>query len=168
MQVFETLVDDGRNHSVQNGQAYARVNGAPGLKQEAAGTAIHSTIGEEPDPDWTGAVDQVIVRGNHMTTEAVFFHRETPTVLVTDLVQQIPRGWYRGWRALVARIALMTPPVPSVPRKSRMATTDKMAARKDVRRLLEWPARSLVMAHGDPRQSGGKEALSQAFEWLVR
>ncbi len=145
----------------------ARVHGAPGLTQIIAGTAIHSTIGDKPDPDWAGAVDQVIVRGSRITTEVVFFHWETSTVLVTDLVQQIPRGWYRGWRAVVARLDLMTAPVPSVPRKFRMATTDKVAARNDVRRILEWPAQRLVMAHGNPIQSGGKEALSQAFGWLM-
>jgi hypothetical protein len=113
-------------------------------------------------------MEQVIVRGNRITTEVVFFHRESATVLVTDLVQQIPKGWYRGWRAVVAQLDLMTAPVPSVPRKFRMATTDKVAARDAVKRILEWPAQRLVMAHGTPMQSGGQEALRQAFGWLMR
>ncbi len=102
------------------------------------------------------------------TTEVVFFHRESATVLVTDLVQQIPQGWYRGWRAVVARLDLITAAKPSVPRKFRMATKDQAAARYGVRRILEWPADSLVMAHGAPIQSGGKEALRNAFGWLMR
>ena len=113
-------------------------------------------------------MDQVVVRGNRITTEVVFFHRQSSTVLVTDLVQQIPRGWYRGWRAVVARLDLMTAPVPSVPRKFRMATTDRTAARQGVQRILEWPFDSLVMAHGAPLQTGGKEALRHAFAWLMR
>lgn len=146
----------------------ARVHAAPGLTRQVAGTEIHSVIGDEPDPDWAGAMEQVIVRGNRITTEVVFFHRESATVLVTDLVQQIPKGWYRGWRAVVARLDLMTAPVPSVPRKFRMATTDKVAARDAVKRILEWPAQRLVMAHGTPMHSGGQEALRQAFGWLMR
>jgi hypothetical protein len=146
----------------------ARVHVAPGLAQDVAGTSIHATLGAEPDPAWSGVVDQVVVRGNRITTEVVFFHRVSATVLVTDLVQQIPRGWYRGWRAVVARLDLMTADKPSVPRKFRMATTDKSAAREGVRRILDWPADSLVMAHGAPIQSGGKEALRSAFGWLMR
>lgn len=146
----------------------ARVQAAPNLSQKTAGTMIHSTLGVEPDPLWAGALDQVVVRGNRITTEVVFFHRETATVLVTDLVQQIPQGWYSGWRAIVARLDLMTAPIPSVPRKFRIATTDKSAARDDVKRILEWPVHRLVMAHGTPMQSGGKEALQQAFSWLMR
>ena len=129
---------------------------------------IHATLGDEPDPAWSSVVDQVVVRGNRITTEVVFFHRGSATVLVTDLVQQIPKGWYRGWRAVVARFDLMTADIPSVPRKFRMATTDRSAARDGVRRILDWPADRLVMAHGAPIQSGGKEALRNAFGWLMR
>ncbi len=146
----------------------ARVHAAPGLTQEVAATAIHSTLADEPDPAWAGALDQVIVRGSRLTTEAVFYHRDSATVLVTDLVQQIPKGWYRGWRAVVARLDLMTASRPSVPRKFRMATTDRSTARADVARILEWPSDRLVMAHGAPIPSGGQEALRQAFEWLLR
>ncbi|WP_386684125.1 DUF4336 domain-containing protein [Loktanella sp. R86503] len=144
----------------------ARIHAAPSLDAKVAGTKIHSTISIEPDPDWAGAIDLVIVRGNRITTEVVFFHRESATALLTDLVQQIPLGWYRGWRAVVARLDLMTAPVPSVPRKCRIATTDRVAARDSIRRVLQWPARRLVMAHGTPIQSGGQEALRQAFAWL--
>lgn len=145
----------------------AHVHGAPGLTEHVAGTTIHSILGNKPHPDWAETLDQVVVRGNRITTEVVFFHRESATVLVTDLVQQIPQGWYRGWRAIVARLDLMTAPVPSVPRKFRMATTDKAAARMDVERILEWPSLRLVMAHGAPMPSGGKEALQNAFSWLI-
>ena len=113
-------------------------------------------------------VDQVVVRGNRITTEVVFFHRASGTVLVTDLVQQIPKGWYHGWRAVVARLDLMTAAVPSVPRKFRFSTTDKATARDCVQRILEWPAGRLVMAHGAPMQAGGKDALRRAFGWLLR
>lgn len=146
----------------------ARVHAAPSLTPNIAGTVIHATLGDKPDPAWAGVLDQVIVRGNRITTEVVFFHRESATALVTDLVQQIPQGWYRGWRALVAHLDLMTASVPSVPRKFRMAMTDKAAARDGVGRILNWPADSLVMAHGAPLQVGGKEALLQAFGWLMR
>lgn len=144
----------------------ARVHAAPGLAKDVAGTEIHSTLGDEPDPGWAGVVDQVVVRGNKITTEVVFFHRTSATVLVTDLVQQIPQGWYRGWRALVARLDLMTAAKPSVPRKFRLATTNRPVARENVRRILEWPADRLVIAHGTPLQTGGALALRDAFKWL--
>lgn len=144
----------------------ARVHTAPGLTSEAASTVLHSTLKDQPDLEWDGVIDQVVMRGNRITTEVVFHHRASGAVLVTDLVQQIPQGWYRGWRAVVARLDLMTAASPSVPRKFRMATTDKAAMREGVERILSWPADRLVIAHGAPLMAGGKEALRQAFAWL--
>lgn len=146
----------------------ARVHAAPGLTEGIAATPLHATLGDVPDPAWAGHIEQVVVRGNRITTEVVFFHRPSATVLVTDLVQHIPKGWYRGWRALVARLDLMTAVNPSVPRKFRMATTRKSVARAAVSRILDWPARNLVMAHGAPVQSEAKETLRRAFDWLMR
>jgi hypothetical protein len=146
----------------------AQVHAAPGLTKQTAGTAINSVLGDAPDPAWAGAVDQVVVRGNRITTEVVFFHRSSATTLVTDLVQHIPKGWYRGWRAVVARLDLMAAPAPSVPRKFRVMTTDKVAAREAVERILDWPADRLVMAHGAPVETEGQATLQRAFGWLVR
>ena len=43
--------------------------------------------------------------------------------LFTDLLQQFPPDWFHGWRALIARLDLMTAPEPSTPRKFRAAFT---------------------------------------------
>ena len=144
----------------------ARVHAAPGLTQHAVATGIHSILGDEPDPAWGAALDQVIVQDFRITTEVVFYHRESSTVLVTDLIQQIPQGWYRGWRGVVARLDLMTAPITSVPRKFRIRT-DRPIAREGVRRILDWPASRLVMAHGAPISSNGKETSARAFRWLL-
>lgn len=145
----------------------ARVHAAPGLREDVARTAIHATLGDEADPAWAGAIDQVIVRGNRITTEVVFFHAASATVLVTDLIQQIPQDWYSGWRSVVARLDLMTSDAPSVPRKFRLAMTDRAAARDSVQRIQQWRAERLVMAHGTPLETDGKAALAQAFRWLI-
>lgn len=144
----------------------ASVHGPPGLDAETAGTTLHHRLGDAPVPDWGGALEQVVVPGNRITTEVIFFHRPSATVLVTDLVQQIPQGWYHGWRALVARMDRMTGPAPAVPHKFRLAFTDRGAARAALEAVLDFPAERLVMAHGPALSSGGREALGQAFHWL--
>jgi hypothetical protein len=42
------------------------------------------------------------MQGNLITTEVVFFHVKSGTVLFTDLLQQFPAGSFSGWRAFVA------------------------------------------------------------------
>lgn len=113
-----------------------------------------------------GKIDLVLVRGNLITTEAVFFHVTSGTVLFTDLIQQIPANLLSGWRAVVAKLDLMVGPEPSVPRKFRFAFTDRRAARASLERILGWPAEKVLMAHGAPVETNGRDYLRRAFGWL--
>lgn len=147
---------------------HAEVHGAPGLRDKRRDIAFASDLGDEASAAWSGEIDQSVMRGNRITSEVVFFHRESATVLFTDLLQQFPRGWFRGWRGLVAGLDLMTGPDPAVPRKFRAAFTDRAAARAALKRILGWPADKVLMAHGPPVVANAPALLSGAFAWLQR
>ena len=144
----------------------ARVFAPPGLRAKRKDIAFDADLGAAADADWAGQIDQVLVRGNLITTEVVFFHRASGTAIFTDLIQQFPRGWFKGWRALVARLDLMTEAEPAVPRKFRVAFSDRPAARASLRRILEWPTTKVLMAHGAPVERDGQAFLARAFRWL--
>jgi hypothetical protein len=129
---------------------------------------IDAELGDAPDPEWAEDVDQVPVRGNLIATEFAFFHRGSGTILLCDLIQHFDRGRFSGWRALVARLDLMTAPEPEVPRKFRLAFVDRRAARASLARILAWPADRVVMAHADPIRTGGRAFVARAFRWLLR
>lgn len=150
-------------------QAYpnATLYAAPGSRTRSKHIAFDSDLAEAP-PQWAGQIDQVLVRGNAIATEAVFFHRASGTVLIADLLQNFPRGWFSGWRALVARLDGMIGDTPSTPQKFRMAFTDRSAARADIAHVLAWPARAIVVAHGTPVRESGQAFLQRAFHWLMR
>jgi hypothetical protein len=145
----------------------AKLFAAPGLAARRTALVIDAELGDEPPPEWASSLDQVVMRGNRITTEVVFFHRRSGTVLFTDLIQQFPPGWFRGWRALIARLDLMTEPEPAVPRKFRAAFTDRRAARAALGRILAWPAGKVVMAHGAPVEQDGRAFIARAFRWLT-
>ena len=145
----------------------ARVHAASGLREKRADIAVDTELGDAPNAAWAGEIDQVTMAGNRITTEIVFFHRRSGTVLFTDLLQQMPEGFYSGWRAFVARWDLMVSPEPSVPRKFRIAFTDRRAARAALDRVLAWPIERVVMAHGTPVAEGGRECIAEAFGWLT-
>ncbi len=139
---------------------------APGLRVRLPGLLIDEDLGPRPPAAWAGQIDQVVFAGNALATEVVFFHRESGTAIFTDLLQQMPRTWFRGWRGLVARLDLMTGDRPEVPRKFRMALRDRPAGRAALGEVLNWPVRRLVFAHGQPVETGGRNAIVQAFRWL--
>ena len=149
-------------------QAYpgATLHAAPGLRDQRKDIAFDTELDDTPPPEWTADIDQVVVPGNRITTEVVFFHHKSGTVLFTDLIQQFRPGWFTGWRALVARLDAMVGTAPSVPRKFRVATADRRAARAALRRILAWPSARLIMAHGKPVQHDGHAVIARAFRWL--
>jgi hypothetical protein len=145
----------------------ARLYAPPGLAAKRGDLAFDVELGDTPPAAWSADLDLVLVRGNRITTEAVVFHRPSATVLFTDLIQQFPPGWFKGWRGLVAKLDLMTEAEPAVPRKFRVAFTDRGVARSALRRILAWPARKVVMAHGQPVEQDGQAFLARAFRWLM-
>ena len=60
------------------------------MRRKREDIVFDADLGEAPGPDWAREIDQVVVRGNLITTEVVFFHTKSGTVLFTDLLQQLP------------------------------------------------------------------------------
>lgn len=143
----------------------AKLHAAPGLPEKRKDIAFDEILGDAPPPGWAGEIDQLVMK-NAIADEVVFFHVKSGTVLFTDLIQHFPRGWFRGWRAIVAKLDLMTGPEPAVPRKFRLAVRDRPAARAALARILAWPAQNVVMAHGTPVTGEGRAFLGRAFRWL--
>lgn len=139
---------------------------APGLPSKRTDITFTSELTETPHPAWESDMDQVVMSGNAITTEVVFFHRQSGTVLFTDVLQQLPKGWYSGWRAIIARLDLMTEPEPTVPRKFRIAFRNKEALRSSVRKIRSWNTQAVLMAHGTPVTENAPAFLDRAFAWV--
>jgi hypothetical protein len=146
----------------------ARIHAPPGLREKRKDIEFEGDFTDDGIAAWSGQIDIVIVRGNRITTEVVLFHRTSGTAIFTDLLQQFPAGWFRGWRSLIARLDLMVADEPTVPRKFRVAFTDRRAARESVVSILAWPTTKVLIAHGPPVTADGQAFLRRAFRWLVR
>jgi Domain of unknown function (DUF4336) len=151
----------------KNAYPGARIYAPPGLRKKRQDILFDADLGNAPNPDWAGEIDQALMQGNLITTEVVFFHAKSGTVLFTDLLQQFPSSLFSGWRALVAKWDLMTGPQPAVPRKFRFAFTNRRAARDSLERIFAWPAEKVLMAHGTPVEKDARAFLRRAFGWLA-
>ncbi|HEY1708673.1 MAG TPA: DUF4336 domain-containing protein [Rhizomicrobium sp.] len=138
----------------------------PGLRAKRKDLAFDADLDAALLP-WADEIDQVAVGGNLIATEVVFFHRKSCTVLFTDLIQHFAPGWFTGWRALVTRLDLMAAVAPEVPRKFRLAFTDRKTARAALRRILAWPSERVLMAHAPPVERDGQAFIARAFRWLL-
>jgi hypothetical protein len=145
----------------------AKVYAPPGLRKKRKDIVFDADLGDEPSRAWVEEIDQVVMHGNLITTEVVFFHLKSGSVLFTDLIQQFPTNMFSGWRAVVAKLDLMVGFEPSVPRKFRLAFTNRRAARDSLGRIFAWPAKNVLMAHGTPIEKDAAAFLRRAFGWLT-
>ncbi|MFT6169957.1 MAG: hypothetical protein ACJAR9_002083 [Celeribacter sp.] len=144
----------------------AKCFAAPSLAQKRRDIHFDATLGDTADVIWIGELAQVVLRGNAICDEVVFFHKPSGTVIFTDILQQFDKGWFTGWRGVVARLDLMEGTEPHVPRKFRLAFRNRTAAKTSVKTILGWPADQVLMAHGRPVTKDAPRFLRRAFAWL--
>jgi hypothetical protein len=142
----------------------ARRFGAPGLPEKRGDLVFHALLGDEPAPEWGGAVETHLVRGIPYLNEVVFWHRPSRTLVVTDLVFNVQRAdavltrlFWRvngAWRRFG----------PS--RMLRSLVRDRAGLRRSIDRVLAWDFDRVLLAHGDALETGGREALRDAYAWL--
>jgi hypothetical protein len=144
----------------------ARRYAAPGLRKKRQDLIFDGELGDAPEPEWASDIDQVSVRGSPLT-EVEFFHYRSRTAIFADLIQNLPRDWFQGWRAVAARVDGICAPHPGAPREWRAMFLDRRAARASVERILAWPIERVLIAHGEPVTMEGGAFVRQAFTWLL-
>ena len=145
----------------------ATSHAVPQLRAKRPDLTWDSDLDDTPAAAWSNDIDQIVVRGNRITTEVVFFHRHSRTAIFADLIQHFEPGWFKGWRALVARLDLLTAPKPTVPRKFQVTFHDRNLARNALERIMAWPTEAVLAAHSAPIPHDGRDAIAHAFGWLL-
>ena len=82
----------------------ARLYASPGLRRRRKDLAFDADLGDAPEPEWAADIDQVVLGGSFVMTEVVFFHRASRTAIFADLIENLPRDWFKGWRGVAARL----------------------------------------------------------------
>ena len=134
----------------------ARSGARPDLKLDAV-------LGDEPQSEWAGEIDQHLFKGARWLNEVVFFHRPNRTAIFTDLVFNVPADFKdaRIFYTLVGGRGHFGPH-----RLVRMMIRDRKAARESVAKILEWDFDRVIVTHGDVLESGGKAKFAAAFSYL--
>ncbi len=144
----------------------ARLYASPGLPQRRRDLAFDAVLGDAPEPAWTAEIDQVAMLGSFVMTEIVFFHRASSTVIFADLIENFPRGWFKGWQEWVGRLDGFVQPQMGAPREWQLSFWNRKAARRALERILAWAPRQVIIAHGDMARSGGTAFVARGFSWL--
>jgi hypothetical protein len=141
----------------------ARLLGVPGLDAKRRDLAFDAMLGEAPDDSYAGTLDSIAVAGAPHLSEVVFLHRASRTLLTTDLAfHPTPRS-SRGLR-IWCRLTGVGAFGPN--RVVRVLIRDRAALRASLDRVLAWDFDRVTVTHGEPLESGGREAMRRAYAWL--
>jgi hypothetical protein len=143
----------------------ASVYVAPGLEQKRRDLEIAGVLKDEPEPGWATAIDQVLLGGIPSTNEVVFFHRPSATLVASDLAFNIGRSSPPLTRVLLRMSGAFGRLSPTF--LERLLVRDRVAFRRSLTRVFDWPFERVVVAHGEVSESGGRDELGRGYSWVL-
>lgn len=144
----------------------ARMYAPPGLAKRKPELRFDAELGDDPDPAWAADIDQVIFHGSLAMEEVVFFHRESRTAIVCDLIQRHPEAAMTGWKGMLMRLDSLVGENGSTPREWRASFVRRGKARAARAKVLGWKPDRLLIAHGECAQSGATAIIDRALRWI--
>ena len=142
----------------------ARLHAPPALVTKRPDLHIDRVVGEQTEPAFEGAVDEVRIEGFRLQ-EVALLHRAGRTLVVADLVHNVGRPthlwtklyvWMMGYYDRVAMSRMIR----------WFGFNDRRAARRSVDELLNAPFDQIALGHGAPVVSNARDTLEAAYRWL--
>ena len=148
----------------------ATTRAVPGLRDRAqvraSAVRIDAELSDTAPPEWADTLDQGIIAGGAGFSEAWFFHRQTRTLVLVDLIENLEPD--------------KLPPIPRLVMQASAATRGTTArhlrlpvrlggleAKKAIRTIVALEPDRVIFAHGRTFESGGAAKLKRAFKWLT-
>ncbi len=160
------IVAPGTYHHLYIPSARAETYICPGIERKRPEIDFDWFLADQPPEDWADTLDQVLVRGNKYIWEVAFLHKPSRTLLLVDLIEnftdQTPNvNWLlKLWWKVVFHMWDHPKPAPEY----QLGWKDKAAARKSLKRILEWDFERVILSHGDLIDEDAKAIVQEAWK----
>ena len=142
----------------------ARFHGAKGFARHRPDLKFTDTLGDTPHGAWAAVFEQHVLRGMPRLNEVAFLHCASRTLIVTDLVFNVGPEM-----PFLSRVLLRLNDCYckfGASRLLRSTIKDRAALRASLDHVLAWDFDRLVLSHGRNLESGAKDTLRLALEFL--
>ena len=144
---------------------------APGVVERAKSQHIplptSQDLADHAPVDWSEEIEQHLFKGSRYIEEAVFFHKTSETLILTDLIENIETEQMNPFHKLIFKIGNNAYPNGKTPRDLRMTFVGrKKEAQASFQVLQNWQPKNIILAHGQCHIGNGEEVLKQAFKWV--
>jgi len=134
------------------------------LQAKRKNLAFQITLKEGEKYPWSDEVDILLVDSKTKLSEVVFLHKPSRTLILTDLLFNLPAP-----QTLVQKLAYAANGLQKQPMMSRLARiffNDRPHLRKKVDEISRWDFDQIVIAHGNIIENSGKRKFLDSFQWL--
>lgn len=146
----------------------AKVWVSPMFPQRHPDMVFDGVLTDDHVPEWREEIDFKIFAGSTFLDEVVFLHKNSRTLIVTDLIQKhdpASQSWF--WAAVKAAVGVLGR-TGGTGRDLRATFLDRSAARRSRDHIMNWRFENLILCHGPCMRGNGKSTFYQALEWLGR
>ena len=145
----------------------ATVFAEAGLQAKVAELADAQTLTNAPPALYASEIEQILFDGVRMFQEAVFFHKPSRSLIMTDLmINQHTEHMPFLARCFMAFEGVVYPN-GGIPRLYRWLTTDKARARACAAKILAWAPERLLFCHGEAFSEDAETVLRREFVYLL-
>lgn len=144
-----------------NAQAFC----APGLETKRADLDFTGILGDEPPVAWADEVDQAFMRAFRLLNEIVFFHRQSRTLIFTDLLFNIAHHDSPYSRFLLRLDGAFHG--PAIPRSFTLLLRRRRSeCAAFLQRIMSWDFDRAILAHGEIIDTGAKPLVERAWQFI--
>lgn len=145
----------------------AKFYAPPGLKAKLPDVPFYKELTDVPERELQEVLMQKVVRGSWFMSEVVFFHKPSETLILGDLIEN-HRPQQLGWlHHSIALANAIVAPNGTTARIFRWTFFQRKLVREDLKEILSWNAKRVVVNHGPIVETGVKEFLRNAFQWAL-
>jgi glyoxylase-like metal-dependent hydrolase (beta-lactamase superfamily II) len=138
----------------------AKAFGVPGLVAKKSDFEFDGVLEDATPSEWVGQVDQVVINGIPDYGEVVFFHRQSRTLIVSDLVFNYSPVQAESDPGGADGLGPHS--------RLRSAISDSNALRKSIEDVLRRPFERVIVSHGEVVESDGHARFREGFAFLNR
>jgi Domain of unknown function (DUF4336) len=149
----------------------AKTWAVPGLRDRrqvrAANIRIDEELTDEAPSIWAGEIDQVLVEAP-VFKEVDFFHRQSRTLILTDLILNVEPDALPPTSRVLARLLGILAPHGKAPIYVRgLLRLNRAQASQAAARLVAFNPERVVFAHGRWFERDGAAELRRSLRWLL-
>jgi len=140
---------------------------APGLKEKRADFPFTDELLPGIEFPWSAQVEHELFAGSRFLQEVVFFHKESKTLILTDLIVNLNVEGRSWWQLSFAKLDAMAAPEGTTPRTLRWSMRNRRAALPCYERIVSWAPEKIVISHGDCLLENGTAEVKKRLGWVV-